>query len=95
MQKAHIDDFAGFDIEFDNYGSTNSPENRAVCDEIWAALRKAGLVVEKEVTQLYDPVAGTFLADRFVQGHLSQVRRRRTSTATTATSAARPTAPAN
>ena len=36
--------------------------------EIWAALRKAGLVDEQEVTQLYDPEAGTFLADRFVKG---------------------------
>jgi methionyl-tRNA synthetase len=61
MQQAHIEDFAGFDIEFDNYGSTNSPENRAVCEEIWAAIRKAGLVHEKEVVQLYDVKAGTFL----------------------------------
>jgi methionyl-tRNA synthetase len=68
MQKAHMADFAGFDIEFDNYGSTNSPENREYCAEIWSALRRAGLVVEKEVTQLYDPVAGTFLADRQVKG---------------------------
>lgn len=68
MQNAHVDDFAGFDIEFDNYGSTNSPETRAVCEEIWAAIRKAGLVHEKEVTQLYDVQAGTFLADRFVKG---------------------------
>ncbi len=68
MQEAHTADFAGFDIEFDNYGSTNSPETRAVCFEIWAALRKAGLVVEQEVTQLYDTEAGTFLADRFVKG---------------------------
>lgn len=68
MQKAHIEDFAGFDIEFDNYGSTNSPESRAVCEEIWAAIRKAGLVHEKEVTQLFDVEAGTFLADRFVKG---------------------------
>jgi methionyl-tRNA synthetase len=68
MQKAHIEDFAGFDIEFDNYGSTNSSENRAVCEEIWAAIRQAGLVHEKEVTQLYDVEAGTFLADRFVKG---------------------------
>ncbi len=68
MQKAHIEDFGGFDIEFDNYGSTNSPETRAVCEEIWAAIRKAGLVHEKEVTQLYDTQAGTFLADRFVKG---------------------------
>ena len=68
MQKAHVEDFAGFDIEFDNFGSTNSPENRAVCEEIWAAIRKAGLVHEKEVTQLFDVQAGTFLADRFVKG---------------------------
>ncbi len=68
MQEAHIKDFSGFDIEFDNYGSTHSPENRQLCGEFWVALRKAGLVVEREVTQLFDPVAGTFLADRFVKG---------------------------
>jgi len=68
MQQAHVPDFTVFDIEFDNYGSTNSPETRAVCIEIWAALRKAGLVEERAVTQLYDAQAGTFLADRFVKG---------------------------
>ena len=68
VQKAHVEDFARFDIQFDNYGSTHSPENRRLCGEIWAALRKAGLIIEKEVTQLFDPVAGTFLADRFVKG---------------------------
>ena len=68
MQKAHQDDFSRFQIEFDNYGSTHSPETREICHEIWAALRKADLILEKEVSQLYDPVAGTFLADRFVKG---------------------------
>lgn len=68
MQKAHIEDFAKFHIEFDNYGSTNSLENRELCGQVWAKLRQAGLVHEKEVTQLYDAKAGTFLADRFVKG---------------------------
>lgn len=68
MQAAHERDFAAFEIEFDHYGSTHSPENRALCHEIWRALRQAELIVENEVTQLYDPVAGTFLADRFVTG---------------------------
>jgi methionyl-tRNA synthetase len=68
MHEAHLRDFTGFQIEFDNYGSTHSPENRQLCEEIWRALRQADLVVEKQVTQLYDPVAGTFLADRFVKG---------------------------
>jgi methionyl-tRNA synthetase len=68
MKSAHERDFAGFGIEFDNYGSTHSQENRTLCAEIWQSLRAAGLIVEKTVTQLYDPEAGTFLADRFVKG---------------------------
>ncbi|MBX3433863.1 MAG: methionine--tRNA ligase [Pirellulales bacterium] len=68
MQAAHERDFAEFDIEFDNYGSTHSEENRALCAEIWAKIRAAGLVKEQNVEQLFDPEAGTFLADRFVRG---------------------------
>ena len=68
MKDSHERDFAGFDVAFDNYGSTNSPDNRELCGEIWRSLRDAGLVTEREVVQLYDPVAGTFLADRFVKG---------------------------
>lgn len=72
MQEAHVRDFAEFDIEFDNYGSTHSPENRELCAEIWGSIRKAGLVSQREVSQLYDPAAGTFLADRFVKGTCPQ-----------------------
>lgn len=68
MQKAHLDDFTRFQIEFDNYGSTHSPQTREICCEVWSALRKADLILENEVSQLFDPVAGTFLADRFVKG---------------------------
>ncbi len=68
LQEAHERDFADFDIVFDNYGSTDSPENRTLCEEFWRAIRKAGLVKEQDVEQLYDPEAGTFLADRFVRG---------------------------
>ncbi len=68
MQKSHERDFAGFDIAFDNYGSTNSAENYELGKQFWSSLRKAGLVVERDVSQLFDPVAGTFLADRFVKG---------------------------
>src|SRR3954467_6579571 len=68
MQQAHERDFAAFDIRFDNYGSTNSSENRVLCEQIWASIRQAGLVKQQDVVQLYDTVAGTFLADRFVRG---------------------------
>lgn len=68
MQEAHERDFAGFDILFDNYGSTNSEQTRKICLEIWDAVTQAGLVTERDVQQLYDPEAETFLADRFVRG---------------------------
>lgn len=68
MHQAHLDDFGRFYIEFDNYGSTHSEENRELCGRIWVALRQSGLVREQEVAQLYDPVKGLFLADRFVKG---------------------------
>ena len=68
IQAEHERDFAGFQIEFDNYGSTNSDENRELCARFWQSLLDAGLVVEREVTQLYDPEEGVFLADRFVRG---------------------------
>jgi methionyl-tRNA synthetase len=68
MQAAHERDFADFQIEFDNYGSTNSPENRELCAEFWRTIRAAGLVLERDIQQLYDPAAKTYLADRFVRG---------------------------
>ena len=68
VQDEHERDFAGFHIEFDNYGSTNSPENYELCKKFWQAFRDSGLVKEQEVTQLFDNEQGVFLADRFVQG---------------------------
>jgi methionyl-tRNA synthetase len=68
MSVDHQRDFATFGISFDHYGSTNSPANYAICKGIWAELRRAGLVVERGVERLYDPVQRTFLADRFVKG---------------------------
>ncbi len=67
-QREHERDFAQFQISFDNYGSTHSDENRELCNQIWKRIREAGLVVEKEVEQLFDTVENTFLADRFVRG---------------------------
>jgi methionyl-tRNA synthetase len=74
MREAHVRDFAGFDIQFDNYGSTHSPENRELCGQFWAAIRKAGLVAQRDVERLYDPQAKLFLADRFVKGTCPKCR---------------------
>lgn len=68
VREQHLASFTGMGIRFDNYGSTNAPENYESCKEIWESLRTAGLVHEKKVTQLFDTQAGTFLADRFVKG---------------------------
>jgi len=69
MREEHQRDFAAFGISFDHYGSTNSPANKAVCDGIWRRLRERGMVVERQVQRLFDPVQKTFLADRFVKGN--------------------------
>ena len=68
MQALHEKDFADFGISVDAYGSTNSPENLAICTEVWTALHRAGMVARRDVTQLYDVKLGIFLADRFVKG---------------------------
>jgi methionyl-tRNA synthetase len=68
MREAHLADFAGFDVAFDHYGSTDSEVNRRLCGTVWQRLRDGGLVVARPVEQLYDATAGVFLADRFVRG---------------------------
>ena len=53
MSQSHQKDFAGFDIEFDHYGSTNSEANKETCIEIWNALKEKSMVIKKEIEQLY------------------------------------------
>ncbi len=58
----------GFHISFDNWHSTDSPENVALSQDIYRRLKAAGLVYTRSVEQLYDPVKGMFLADRYIKG---------------------------
>lgn len=64
----HQRDFASFLVGFDNYYSTNSPENKSYCETIYKALRDEGLIVQRPVEQFYDPVKEMFLPDRFIKG---------------------------
>ena len=68
VQQEHERDFAGFNIGFDNYYSTHSEENRELSSLIYQRNKDKGYIVSKEITQLYDPEKGMFLADRFVKG---------------------------
>ena len=58
----------GFHISFDHWHSTDSPENVALSQDVYARLKKAGLIYVKPVEQFYDPVKGMFLADRYIKG---------------------------
>ena len=64
----HTKDFADFEIEFDNYYTTHSPENRDFCTTIFERLTKNGTIFCKDVPQLYCPHDKMFLPDRFVKG---------------------------
>ncbi len=58
----------GFHISFDNWHSTDSPENTELSQSIYLRLKAAGLIVTRTVERFYDPVKGMFLADRNVKG---------------------------
>ena len=60
--------FGGFGIAFDAYGRTTSDTHRETSQDLFRAIDAAGGFVRKTATQLYDPEAGLFLADRFVKG---------------------------
>jgi methionyl-tRNA synthetase len=64
-RRAYLD---GFHIAFDHWHSTDAPENHALAQAIYLALREQGLVAERTIEQFYDPAKGMFLPDRFIKG---------------------------
>ena len=64
-RKKYLD---GFHLGFDNWHSTESPENTQLSQDIYRKLKDAGLIYAKPVEQFYDPVKGMFLADRYIKG---------------------------
>ncbi len=67
-------DFAAFGIEFDNYYTTHSEENRRLTVRMYEALVKAGHITRRSVRQAYDEKAGMFLPDRYVKGGCPRCR---------------------
>ena len=65
---AHLKDFTDFEVAFDNYYTTNSPENKALSEQIFAAAEKLGYITAKSSPQLYCTHCGMFLPDRYVKG---------------------------
>ena len=64
----HLKDFTDFEVAFDNYYSTNSPENKALSEQFFAAMEKSGGVTKRTTPQLYCEHCKMFLPDRFVKG---------------------------
>ncbi len=68
INKERIRDFGEFHIEFDNYYSTHSEENRVLSESIYKALRDKGHIATRTIIQAYDPEKKMFLADRYIKG---------------------------
>jgi methionyl-tRNA synthetase len=68
VHQEHSADFAEFLVEFDNYYSTNAPENKELSQSIYRKLKAAGKIATKTIEQFYDPVKNMFLPDRFIKG---------------------------
>jgi methionyl-tRNA synthetase len=68
VHKEHSADFSEFLVTFDNYYSTNAPENKELSQGIYKKLKAAGKISTKTIEQFYDPVKNMFLPDRFIKG---------------------------
>ncbi len=64
----HERDSAGFLIDFANFHTTHSPENRYWAQEIYRRLKANGHIASRAITQAFDPEKQLFLADRFIKG---------------------------
>jgi len=64
----HRRDFAAFRVDFDNYHSTHSAENRAIAERIYRALEANGHITQRSIRQAFDPERQMFLPDRFIRG---------------------------
>ena len=68
MQTEHKADFDGFLIEFDNYYSTHSEENKYFSELIFNRLNEAGSIVKRNIEQTWCDNCKMFLPDRFIRG---------------------------
>ncbi len=68
FSQQHQQDFADFLIEFDQYHSTHSDENRALSCDIYSKLAAAGHIRRKTIRRYYDTQEELFLSDRYIRG---------------------------
>ncbi|MBP3980064.1 methionine--tRNA ligase [Acidovorax sp. JG5] len=64
-RKQYLD---GFHIKFDNWHSTDAPENHQLAQDIYRDLKANGLIETRTIEQFFDPEKAMFLPDRFIKG---------------------------
>ncbi len=68
VHKEHLKDFNDFQIEFANYYTTHSTENKELSSLIYNKLKEAGSITSREIEHSYCNSCEMFLPDRFIRG---------------------------
>ncbi len=74
IHSEHLNDFKNFEIEYDNYYSTHSPESQELVYKIYHNLQNNHKISKKTINQLFDETKQMFLPDRFVKGTCPKCR---------------------
>jgi len=67
-REEHIKSYSRFNINFDNFYTTHSDENKKYAEDIYQKCKEGNLIFKKEIEQFYDSQEGLFLSDRFIKG---------------------------
>ena len=68
VQRDHEETYKLYDINFTNYHTTHSDENKKYSEKIYLKAKENNLITRKSINQLYDEAESMFLSDRFVKG---------------------------
>ena len=68
VSERHQADFKDFNIEFSQFHSTHSDENRYFSELIYSRLKESGFIKTRVISQAFDPEKEMFLPDRFIKG---------------------------
>ena len=67
-REEHIKSYSRFNINFDNFYTTHSDQNKKYAEDIYQKCKEGNLIFKKEIEQFYDSEEGLFLSDRFIKG---------------------------
>ena len=68
VSERHQADFSDFNVNFSQFHSTHSEENRHYSELIYSRLKDSGFIKTRVISQAYDPEKEMFLPDRFIKG---------------------------